>query len=117
MELGRDRERKVIPEHQVPRSPDLFPYQYSGKLPLAVVQYLRPANFKRTFQVKSSHSLPLSASPSAFQQNGALEQGCFHHKESLCLGLHVLPKQAQSSILGITLVTDAGGTWNMSIDG
>lgn len=53
----------------------MFPHQYNGKLLLAVVGYTRPAEFKKTFQVKALPSLPLSALSSAFQWCGTTEQG------------------------------------------
>lgn len=45
-----------------------------------------------------------------------LSKDRFHHMGPLYLGFDFLLKQAQGLVLGVTLVTDAGGTWNLFVD-
>lgn len=88
----------------------MFPHQYNGKLSLAVVGYTRPAEFKKTFQVKALPSLPLSALSSAFQWCGTTEQGQLSSR-GISVPWFQFFTQASPG-LGVTPVTGAGGTWN-----
>lgn len=92
----------------------MFPHQYNGKLLLAVVGYTRPAEFKKTFQVKALPSLPLSALSSAFQWCGTTEQGQLSSR-GISVPWFQFFTQASPG-LGVTPVTGAGGTWNTLAD-